>query len=300
MEDYLGLYRVFYTVANTENISRAARQFFISQPSLSKSISRLEEQLGTQLFIRTSRGVRLTEEGQLLYDHVRTAFEAIEQGEQQLKHMKDFGISHIRIGVSTTLCKYMLLPYLKYFVEHYPHIQITIQCQSSNQTLELLEQNKIDIGLVGLPENTKKYNFYELEEIEDIFVATEGYMDHLKLREASGTRDIFNIASVMLLDKQNMTRQYIDDYLEKNHIVTKNLLVVSTMDLLIEFSKIGLGIGCVIKEFVEKELTDGQLIQISTGIPIHKRKIGFATARQSYTPPAVENFMTHWEIFKKG
>ena len=67
MEDYLSLYRIFYTVANTENISRAARQLFISQPSLSKSIGRLEEQLDTQLFIRTSRGVRLTEEGQLLY-----------------------------------------------------------------------------------------------------------------------------------------------------------------------------------------------------------------------------------------
>lgn len=300
MEDYLSLYRIFYTVANTENISRAARQLFISQPSLSKSITRLENQLGTQLFIRTSRGVRLTEEGQLLYGHVHSAFEAIAQGEQQLRHMKDFGISHIRIGVSTTLCKYMLLPYLKYFVERYPHIQITIQCQSSNQTLELLEQNKIDIGLVGLPENNKKYNFYALEEIEDIFVATEAYMDQLKLRHVRDAREIFGTASVMLLDKQNMTRQYIDDFLEKNHIVTKNLLVVSTMDLLIEFSKIGLGIGCVIREFVKKELADGQLIQISTGIPIHKRKIGFVTARQSYTAPAVENFIGNWEGFRQG
>ena len=294
MEEHLNLYYIFYVTANTGNISRAARQLFISQPSLSKSISRLESQLNTRLFIRTSRGVRLTEEGQLLYDHVKRAFNAIEQGEQELSHRKDQGISHIRIGVSTTLCKYMLLPYLKEFVERCPNIQITIQCQSSNQTMELIDSRQIDIGLVGTPENPKKYNFYELEEIEDIFVTTKSYISHQKLHELKDVRDIFNVASVMLLDKQNMTRQYIDDYMEKNHIVAKNLLVVSTMDLLIEFSKIGLGIGCVIKEFVKKELADELLVEIPLGFPIHKRKIGFVTPRQSYMAPAVESFINGW------
>lgn len=294
MEDHLNLYYIFYTAANTGNISKAARQLFISQPSLSKSISRLEARLDTRLFIRTSRGVRLTEDGQLLYDHLRTAFDAIGQGEQQLRHRKDQGISHIRIGVSTTLCKYMLLPYLKEFMERYPNIQITIQCQSSNQTMELLDKKQIDIGLVGTPDNPKKYNFFELEEIEDIFVAAKSYMNHFDARALNNVNDIFSTASVMLLDKQNMTRQYIDDYMEKNHITAKNLLVVTTMDLLIEFSKIGLGIGCVIKEFVKKELADGSLIEIPLGFPIHKRKIGFVTPKQAYIAPAVKNFINSW------
>ncbi len=295
MEDHLNLYKIFYTAANTGNISKAARQLFISQPSLSKSISRLESQLGTQLFVRTSRGVRLTEDGRLLYDHVRTAFNAIEQGERTLAQRRELGIAHIRIGVSTTLCKYMLLPYLKIFMERCPNIRITIQCQSSNQTMELLDQKQIDVGLVGTPDHPKKYHFYELGEIEDIFVATDSYIDHLKLREYKDVSEIFKVASVMLLDKHNMTRQYIDDYMEKNQITAKNLLVVTTMDLLIEFARIGLGIGCVIKEFVREDLSSGRLREIPLGFPIHKRKIGFVTPRQSYVEPAVESFIRGWE-----
>lgn len=294
MKDNLNLYYIFYVAATTENISKAARQLFISQPSLSKSISRLEASLNTRLFIRTSRGVRLTEDGQLLYEQLHTAFGVIRQGEQMLKHRRDVGISHICIGVSTTLCKYMLLPYLKKFVERYPNIQITIRCQPSNQTMELLDKKQIDIGLVGTPENPKKYQFYELGEIEDIFVAARTYIEHLKPGGPRQAKDIFSTASVMLLDKQNMTRQYIDDYMDKNHIVAKNLLVVTTMDLLIEFAKIGLGIGCVIKEFVKKELADGSLVEIPLDFPIHKRKIGFVTPKQSYVPPAVEYFITGW------
>lgn len=295
LDENLNLYRIFYTVANTGNISKAARQLFISQPSLSKSISRLEGQLDTQLFIRTSRGVRLTEEGQLLYSHVQTAFGALRQGEEQLKLRKEQGLSHIRIGVSTTLCKYLLLPYLKTFTQRHPNIQISILCQSSNQTMELLDQNQIDIGLVGTPDDPKKYQFFKIGEIEDIFVATPNYVEQMHLKELGNTRKIFENASVMLLDKHNMTRQYIDDYMEQNQIIAKNLLVVTTMDLLIDFSKIGLGIGCVIKEFVKNELDQGLLVEIPLGFPIHKRKVGFVISRQTFIPPAAQNFIMEWE-----
>ncbi|WP_346699005.1 LysR family transcriptional regulator [Catenibacillus scindens] len=295
MEEHLNLYRIFYTVANTENISRAARQLFISQPSLSKALKKLESDLGVTLFTRSSRGVRLTEEGKLLYDYVREAFTSLQQGEALIRRRQEQGVSHIRIGVSTTLCKYMLLPYLKSFTRQFPNIRITILCQSSNQTMELLDRGQIDLGLVGIPENPKKYRFFQLEEIEDIFVATDNYIEQMGLGSLWDTRKIFETASVMLLDKQNMTRQYIDDYMEKNHLLTKNLLVVSTMDLIIEFSKIGLGIGCVIKEFVKDELEDGLLTEIPLGFPIHKRKIGFVTAKQAYMSPGVESFITQWE-----
>ncbi len=189
----------------------------------------------------------------------------------------------------------MLLPYLKSFSRRFPNIRITILCQSSNQTMELLDRGRLILVLWVSPENPKKYRFFQLEEIEDIFVATDNYIEQMGLGSLWDTRKIFETASVMLLDKQNMTRQYIDDYMEKNHLLTKNLLVVSTMDLIIEFSKIGLGIGCVIKEFVKDELEDGLLTEIPLGFPIHKRKIGFVTAKQAYMSPGVESFITQWE-----
>ena len=80
MEKNLSSYRIFYAVANTENISRAAKELYISQPAISKSIQKLEENLGVKLFERSSRGVTLTPEGELLYTHVKSAFETLSLG----------------------------------------------------------------------------------------------------------------------------------------------------------------------------------------------------------------------------
>ena len=140
MESNLAQYRIFYAVAQEGNISRAAASLYISQPAISKSIQKLEESLGTPLFSRSSRGVRLTEEGALLFQHVKIAFDSLKAGEEQLRQMTELGIGHLRIGVSTTLCKYVLLPYLKKFIELYPHIRISIECQSTSHTLQLLQE----------------------------------------------------------------------------------------------------------------------------------------------------------------
>ena len=69
------LYRIFYVVANNSNITRASKELNISQPAISKSIKNLEEQLGGQLFVRTKRGVVLTEEGKEFYKYIKQAME---------------------------------------------------------------------------------------------------------------------------------------------------------------------------------------------------------------------------------
>ena len=113
MNQNLSSYRIFYTVANSGNISKAAKELYISQPAISKSIQKLEESVGCKLFSRSSRGVVLTEEGRLLYSHVSEAFETLTLGEEKLRRSIELGVGHLKIGVSTTLCKYLLLPYLK-------------------------------------------------------------------------------------------------------------------------------------------------------------------------------------------
>lgn len=135
-------------------------------------------------------------------------------GEEKLKRSIELGVGHLKIGVSSTLCKYLLLPYLKEFIRQNPHISISISCQSTNDTLKLLEDNKIDIGLIGKPENLKNIHFDFLEEIEDIFVAAKDYLRNLKARGIQKDH-ILQSSTLMLLDKNNMTRQYIDDYYRK-------------------------------------------------------------------------------------
>ncbi|CCY58696.1 putative uncharacterized protein [Clostridium sp. CAG:632] len=275
MNQNLNYYKAFYMVAKYKNISKAADALFISQPAISKSLSRLEENLGCTLFSRTSRGVSLTADGEILYERIREAFAAIEAGEEELRHRTELGIGQLRIGVSTTLCKYILLPYLQNFIRQHPHIRITIECQSTLHTVELLESGQIDIGLIGAPKHHGTLTFLPLKKIQDTFVATQSYLDNLSIREHTDS-DLFLSATLMLLDEENITRQYINDYFYRNQIKTNQILEVSSMDLLIEFAKIGIGAACVIREFVEQELKESTLIEIPMAEPIESRSIGFA------------------------
>lgn len=302
-DENLNDYRVFYTVAKEKNISRAAHSLFISQPAVSKVIRRLEDRLGATLFFRTSRGVSLTAEGQVLFESVEAAMQSLSSGEYQIFKMKSLDMGHIRIGVSTTLCKHLLLPYLKEFIHMYPHVRISILCQSTNQTVKLLEEGAIDIGLIGRPLSDKTITFLPLMEIEDMFAASPCCLENLGLSTETqhsnqpatpGTcldHILFHTATILLLDKENMTRQYIDDYLSARQMQPKHLLEVTTMDLLIEFAKIGLGVACVIKNFVKEELKSGTLVEVPLSIPIHRREIGFAYSPRRALSCAAEAFI---------
>ena len=269
MEQNLSQYKIFYEV------SKAAKELYISQPAISKAIGKLEDSLGLSLFTRSSRGVQLTSEGEILFEHAREAFEALERGEQELRRIQEFDIGHLRIGVSNTLCKYILLPYLKTFIDQYPHMKVTIESQSTVQTLNRLEQQKIDLGLVAEPSLRKDLSFIPVMDIQDIFVSTRAYLENLYLREGPDT-NIFETGNIMLLDENNMTRHHVDEYMAENAIFPHQILEVTTMDLLIEFAKIGLGVACVIRELVQKELDTGVLVEIPLQNSISRRTIGFA------------------------
>lgn len=290
MEQNLSSYRIFYAVAETGNISKAAKELYISQPAISKSVRKLEESLGVQLFERSSRGVTLTPEGELLHTHVKSAFETLTIGEDRLRRSVALGMGNLTIGASSTLCKYILLPHLKDFIKKYPHINISIACHSTNHTLKLLEDGKLDIGLIGRPDNRKNIVFHPLQEIEDIFVATQDYLDNLQERGVK-RQHILQSSTLMLLDKENITRQYIDSYFQRNHILLHNIIEVSNMDLLIEMAKISLGAGCVIRDFVKTELQTKTLVEIPLKSPLHKREIGFAYSKNIKISKSLQQFI---------
>lgn len=296
MNQNLSSYWIFYTVANSGNISRAAKQLFISQPAISKSVQKLEESLGCKLFSRSSRGVVLTQEGSLLYRHVKDAFTSLEQGEDQLKRSLELGIGHLKIGASSTLCKHLLLPYLKEFIRRNPHISISINCQSTNEVLKLLDENKIDIGLIGRPTSIRGIVFDHLEDIGDTFVATSDYLSNLNARGIS-QQDFLANSTLMLLDKNNMTRQYIDDYLAQHQITNADIIDISNMDLLIDFAKIGVGVACVIKNFVADELADGSLVELPLHIPIPGREVGFAYREHLSPSHSLQSFIDFYKNY---
>ena len=275
MEQNLSTYRILFELAKQGNISKAAESLYISQPAISKTIVRLEDNLNVKLFKRNSRGVSLTEEGEVLFRHVQEAIHHIEEAESALQKMKDYHIGHLDIGASTTLCRYILLPYLKKFMEEFPNIQINLKNQDSAKNIQVLEAQDIDIALVAIPKHLSPNQKVILEqEVEDIFVASPKYIENLKALHGNNF-SLFQNATVMLMDDKNVSRHYIDMYIRENQLDFKQVIALNTMDLLIDFAKIDMGISCVIRSFVEKDLENGSLVQIDIAPPIPRRKIGF-------------------------
>ena len=294
MENNLNLYYIFYTVALHKNISGAAKELYISQPAISKAISKLEQNLDVILFYRSSRGVTLTMEGELLFSQVQTAFSAIRHGEEQLRKVNELGISQISIGVSITLCKYVLLPYLQQFVKDNPHIKVTITCHPTMETLRDIDNSVTDIGVVGIPSLPNGLTYIPFREIQDTFVTTDRYLENLKIRVGNDRKAILNNATFMMLNKENISRKYVDMYLSSHQITMDNIIEINTMDLLIELAKIDLGIACVIKDFVKDELDDHSLTEVSLGRAIPKRKLGLVYKDDTIMTDAMKKFISYF------
>jgi DNA-binding transcriptional LysR family regulator len=292
-ESNLNRYRLFCAVAEAGSISAAAELNFISQPAISKAITKMEDSLDTQLFFRNHNGVTLTEEGKILYGQLKEAFEIIKSGEDQLRRINEMGIGHLRLGASGVLTKHILIPYLTRFIAENPNVKITVESRSSAQILRMLSDNDIDIALAVKPLNAADTVFTQTHEIHDAFVCRKDYLD--KIKKPGHSFDFWRDATIILLDSGNVSRIHIEKYFKDNDITPGQILETTRMELMIEFAKIGLGVACVIEEFVQKELQSGDLIKIPIGIPIPPRAIGFATSKNVKPTNTMKKFIKLYE-----
>ncbi|MDE5865243.1 MAG: LysR family transcriptional regulator, partial [Lachnospiraceae bacterium] len=267
--DNISKYRIFLAVAECKSISKAAAQLYISQPAVSVTIKKLEENLNATLFIRKSKGVELTENGRKLYDSAKRAFNILSDAEERLRFQQSTG--YLRIACSNVLCKHFLMPYLKSFTSLYPNTDVSITCTSSSSACLMVEQCDIDLALAAKPENLGIASYHSLGVIDYIFVCTLAYRDKLNCDNDK----IFECGNIMLLDKDNVSRRHLNSYYAQNNIRPLHILEVNEMDMLIEFAKMGIGISCVVKQFVESELSTGALIEIELSKPIKSCEIVF-------------------------
>ena len=147
----LEYYKVFYYVGKLGSLTHAAEELSISQPAVSQALKQLEDTLGTKLFVRASRGIRLTPEGESLYFYVKRGYEEIELGEKKLKKIMNLESGELRIGASDMTLQFYLLPYLEKYHEKYPHIKVTVTNAPTPETLQFLKEGKIDFGVVSTP-----------------------------------------------------------------------------------------------------------------------------------------------------
>ena len=271
----LEYYKVFYYVAELGSLTLASAELSISQPAVSQALKQLEEALGTKIFVRASRGIRLTPEGESLYSHVKKGYEEIRLGEKKLKEMMNLESGELRIGASDMTLQFYLLPYLEKYHEKYPHIKVTVTNAPTPETLELLKAGKIDFGIVSTPfHENSEFSVLKVKEIEDCFVAGRKFIQYknrmLDLQELEKL-------PIISLEKNTSTRTYMDEFLKKNGVEMHPEFELATSDMIVQFTRRNLGIGSVMKEFAREELESGILFELRFNKIIPKRQICVVT-----------------------
>ncbi|WHH60556.1 LysR family transcriptional regulator [Petroclostridium sp. X23] len=270
------LYKIFYYAAKHQSFSEAADKLFISQSAVSQAIKNLESKLGEQLFFRKKRKISLTREGELLFKHIEQAYNFIRSAESKFSEMKNLDAGEVRVGVSDTVCKYFLIPYLEKFNNNYPKIKIQVINRTSSQILELLNHGLVDFGIATLPVDDKNIEVKNFISVEDIFVACHKFSE---LKDRTVTLRELSEYPLLMLEKGSTTRRNIEEFLIKKGIDIAPEIELEDIDLLVEFAKIGLGVSCVLRESALEDIQHNQLFEIHTEYKLPLRKLGICTVK---------------------
>jgi LysR family transcriptional regulator, cyn operon transcriptional activator len=285
----LELYRVFYFAAKSGSLSKASQLLFISQPAVSQAIKQLEDKLGGQLFFRTSKGIKLTREGETVYKYIEPAYNFIVAAEVEFTEMLDLSKGAIKIGASDMSCKYYLLPYLESFHKVFPKIKIHLTNGPTPETIDQLKKGLIDFGIISLPiEEDNRLVVKEVMSIQDCFVAGENYIE-LKGRTVS-LSELLRYP-ILLLEKATSTRKYIEDHVRKYSLTLNPEIELATSDLLVEFARKGFGISCVVRNFAQEDIEKSNLFEIQLKDAIPPRQIGIVTLKDAPLSAAAKKFI---------
>ena len=259
----LELYRVFYTVAKNKHMTKASEELHISQPAISQSIKKLEDQLGGTLFLRSNKGMELTSEGKMFYEYVKGALELINNAENEFTSFKDLSKGDIKIGCSTTLTKLVLINTLKDFHLNYPNININITNDLTSNLINDLKLGKLDFVIFN-ESNIKEtnLNLEKLKELKQGFVYNPEFYDD----NVTSFEDLNNVPLILQKEEAN-SRKLLDYVALQNSVKLIPKMEVVSQELITEFTNIGLGIGFTIIDLAKRNFSNLKELNINKKIP---------------------------------
>ena len=281
------LYKVFYYVANTLSFSEASKQLFISQSAVSQSIKALEKAIGQTLFLRSTKKVLLTPEGEILLRHIEPAINLIKRGESQIIEASSTG-GQIRIGATDTICRYFLVPYLEKFHKMFPNAHIKVTNGTSIKCAELLETGQVDLIITNYP-NTYISNLASIKiikEFQDVFVANESF-NQLKNKKNS-FKELLDYP-ILMLDKKSTTSEYLHSLFQKHQLDLVPEIELSSNDLLIDLADIGLGIAFIPDFCLSRRKEDLFIVETIEELP--KRQLALAYNAQLPVSRVTQEFL---------
>lgn len=259
------LYKTFYDVVICGSISKAATINYTSQPAISRSIKTLEQELNTKLFIRTKKGIELTDKGRELFFYVEQGYNSFLTAERRILEDKNLLKGKLSIGIPSHIATFYLFDSLDEFHKKYPNIEITIISKSTSNLLDLLRSHEIDFMIDSEPVITRdtSITIKHIKNLHNAFIASADY-DTSNIKTLS---DLENVPVIIPI-KGTANRQNLDEVLVKNKVELNNVLNIHTSELIIGAIKRKLGVGYVIKELVQHEINNGYFKEVKLdGLP---------------------------------
>ncbi|QYR23876.1 LysR family transcriptional regulator [Paenibacillus sp. sptzw28] len=282
-------YRIFLYTAKAGNLTKAAQELHITQPSVSYTLKQLEAGLGVKLFNRLSKGVRLTPEGAALLEYVEQSLSLLDAGERKIQSLKDLASGELRIGASGPVIKHLLLPALDQFHADHPGVRIRLFQGRTSEISSRLREGQIDIGLIHLPLPDPDLEVKPLAAIQDSFVVGRAYRELAAHPISAG--ELFGPIPLLLPSRGSSTRQFADQWLSAHGLKAEADIELSSLDMLIECARRGYGAAFVTKSFVQQELTNGDLFELQPTEPIPARTVGIAVRRDLSLPIIARRFI---------
>ncbi len=285
MDISLDHYRTFYEIVNSGSFSKAAKALYVSQSSVSQSLAKLEEALGMTLIERTTKRMKLTDAGALLFEDVAQIMENLSTAQQKVRRLVRMEEGSIKIGVSDTICRYILMPFLSDFKRRYPHIHLTLSNRPSAISVQAIAQGELDLGVVNLlPQmHTPQHQIVPLAEFEEVFI----------VRMDSPLNDQTPLESwlsqpFISLEEGATTRDFISGVFRDNGYNFEPVIELSSLDLIFDFVEGGFGVG-IVPEYALPRHNNVKAIKIP--IPMPKRQIGIVTASKMPLNIATKRFI---------
>lgn len=291
---YLSSYLVFNTVARSGNISAAAKELVLSQPAVSRSLKKLEDGLSVKLFVRGSRGVRLTSEGELLYAHTRSAFDSLTAAENTLRQSHVEGVGAISFGISDYLCRHYASPLIKTFLQSSPKVKFDLHTGSSPELFRMVEDGALEAAIICRPLSVHRLEYLELSDITDIFVASPSYMEVCRSAfPTADPADIYGKAALLLPKSGTSSRSFINSAFSAHLLTPESITEVSDPDIALDLALSGLGIAFVPDKAAENALKKGTLIRVPFAEDLPPRSIGLVYKKTSIQTPVLSDFIRH-------
>ena len=291
----LDLYRVFYTVAKSGSLTKAAEELYISQPAVSRSIKQLETQLGVSLFTRTHRGMALSAQGgKVIFNEVERALSLLNEAENRIEEMKNSATGVIRIGASDTIFEYFLADKIVEFHERFPTVKFELMADFTPDTIEKLKADKCDVAFVNLPispdSDLKLYG--NCMRLNDVFVVGEKYKE---LAETTVSLTELKNYPLILMDQNTVARRSLNNFLSSLGVDLAPSIEVGGWDLMKRLVLRGMGVGVIPREYAATQLENGSLFEIKTDPTLPVRSIGMLLPKHAPVSYALHSFIEDFQ-----